>query len=96
MKYPVAIDMGNGFHAYGASVPDVPGCFGAGESLQATLADVRRAIRQHCEDRAARGERMPPPRTIEGWRGDPAFTGCLWSAVDVPLDDCFPPSLAAA
>lgn len=88
MKYPVAIEMGNGFHAYGAAVPDLPGCFGAGESLQATLADVRRAIEAHCGMLAARGESLPLPRTLEGWRGEPAFAGAMWSAVDVSIDDC--------
>lgn len=95
MKFPVAIEMGNGFHAYGAAVPDLPGCFGAGESLQATLADVRRAIHSHCETLAARGEISPAPRPLEGWSGDPAFVGWMWSAVDVSVEDFFASRAAA-
>lgn len=96
MKFPVAIEMGNGFNAYGAAVPDLPGCFGAGDNLDSTLADVKREISAHCERLAAGGGRPPIPRPMEGWQRTPAFAGWLWSAVDVTVEPMFaaapPPS----
>ena len=89
MKFPVAIEIGNGFNAYGAAVPDLPGCFGAGDNLHSTLADVRRSISAHCETLAARGGRVPHPRPMEGWQRTPAFAGWMWSAVDVSVEPLF-------
>ncbi len=89
MKFPVAIEMGNGFNAYGAAVPDLPGCFGAGDNLHSTLADVKREISAHCAQLAARGHRPPRPRDVEGWQHVPAFAGWMWSSVDVSVEPLF-------
>lgn len=35
MLYPVAIELGDKEHAYGVIVPDVAGCFSAGEKIPA-------------------------------------------------------------
>jgi len=33
MRYPVAIETGDAKHAFGVAVPDLPGCFSAGHTL---------------------------------------------------------------
>ncbi|MCX7079355.1 MAG: type II toxin-antitoxin system HicB family antitoxin [Pseudomonas sp.] len=33
MLYPIAISMGDDEHAWGVEVPDIPGCFSAGDDL---------------------------------------------------------------
>lgn len=86
MKFPVAIEMGNGFHAYGAAVPDLPGCFGVGDSLAEALDSARLAIEQRCESMAARGEQPPRPLSLEHWRTRRTFPGWMWSAVDAPVE----------
>ena len=40
MLYPIAISMGDDEHAWGVEVPDVPGCFSAGEDLEDAIAMV--------------------------------------------------------
>ncbi|HAS8502035.1 TPA: type II toxin-antitoxin system HicB family antitoxin, partial [Vibrio vulnificus] len=32
MLYPIAIEVGNDIHAYGVVVPDIKGCFSAGDT----------------------------------------------------------------
>ena len=34
MKYPIAVEPGDKNHAYGVVVPDLPGCFSAGDTLE--------------------------------------------------------------
>lgn len=34
MLYPIGIEMGDDKHAFGVIVPDVPGCFSAGDTLE--------------------------------------------------------------
>jgi predicted RNase H-like HicB family nuclease len=89
MKFPVAIEMGNGFHAYGAAIPDLPGCFCAGDSLDEALSNARDAIELHCEQLALRGGLPPKPRPLEGWRYHPHFAGWMWSAVEAPVERFF-------
>jgi hypothetical protein len=40
MRYPIAIETGDAKHTYGVVVPDLPGCFSAGD----TLADSLQAL----------------------------------------------------
>jgi hypothetical protein len=42
MRYPIAIETGDAEHAYGVVVPDLPGCFSAGDTLDEALANSRR------------------------------------------------------
>ena len=34
MKYPIAIEPSDKSHAYGVVVPDLPGCFSAGDTIE--------------------------------------------------------------
>jgi predicted RNase H-like HicB family nuclease len=49
MRYPIAIETGDSKHAYGVVVPDLPGCFSAGDTLDEALTNAREAILLHLE-----------------------------------------------
>jgi predicted RNase H-like HicB family nuclease len=49
MRYPIAIESGDDKHAYGVVVPDLPGCFSAGDTLDEALTNSREAILLHLE-----------------------------------------------
>lgn len=44
MKYPIAIEHGDNTHAYGVVVPDLPGCFSAGDTLDEAFENAKEAI----------------------------------------------------
>ena len=44
MRYPIAIEPGDNQHAFGVVVPDLPGCFSAGDFLDEAMAPAREAI----------------------------------------------------
>lgn len=46
MKYPVAIHKDQD-SCFGVSVPDVPGCFSAGETIDEALSNTQEAISDH-------------------------------------------------
>jgi predicted RNase H-like HicB family nuclease len=48
MRYPVVIHK-DADSDYGVSVPDLPGCFSAGESVEEAIACVTEAIECHTE-----------------------------------------------
>ncbi len=49
MHYPIALEPGDNKHAFDVFVPDLPGCFSAGDSLDDAMAQARDAILLHLE-----------------------------------------------
>lgn len=83
MRYPIAIETGDAEHAYGVVVPDLPGCFSAGDTLDEALANSREAILLHVEGLLDGGQPFPRPSTIEQLRGKRSYRGRTWAIVDV-------------
>ena len=50
---------------YGISVPDLPGCISAGETIDEAIAMIREAIELHVEGLIEDGEAVPVLRTID-------------------------------
>jgi predicted RNase H-like HicB family nuclease len=44
MRYPVVIEPGTETSAHGVVIPDLPGCFSAGDSLEEALVQAAGAI----------------------------------------------------
>jgi predicted RNase H-like HicB family nuclease len=65
MRYPIAVETGDAKHAFGVVVPDLPGCFSAGDTLDEALTNSREAILLH-HGRTS-GRRKAVPRTIPHW-----------------------------
>jgi len=68
---------------YGVTVPDLPGCFSAGETLEKALSNTREAIELHLESMLEDGESMPVVDDIERHRGNEGFGGGVWEWVEV-------------
>ena len=54
---PIVIEQGQ--ENYGASVPDLPGCFSTGRTLDDLRANIREAILLYLEDLKEVGEPLP-------------------------------------
>jgi predicted RNase H-like HicB family nuclease len=66
-------------------VPDLPGCFSAGETIDEALAEVVEAIECHIEGLLIDGEPVPSPTSIEAHREDPDYADGFWALVTVDL-----------
>ena len=44
MFYPIAIEAGDETTAYGVTVPDLPGCFSAGDTLEEAVKNAKRRL----------------------------------------------------
>ncbi|MDP0125137.1 type II toxin-antitoxin system HicB family antitoxin, partial [Glaesserella parasuis] len=73
MLYPIAIEPGDETHAYGVIVPDIPGCFSAGDTLEEAYQNVKEAIVFHLEGLVEDGEEIPMPTSIDNHRKNPDF-----------------------
>ena len=47
MKFTIAIEPGTRKTAFGVIVPDLPGCFSAGDTVEDAFDNVREAIEAH-------------------------------------------------
>ena len=63
MKYAVVVHHDEG-SAYGITVPDLPGCFSAGDSFDEALENVVEAIEFHLEGLADEGMDIPQAEPI--------------------------------
>jgi predicted RNase H-like HicB family nuclease len=63
MKYPVVYEKGP--TSYGASVPDLPGCYAVGETLEEARALIVEAITAHIKLLRRDGEVVPRPSVLE-------------------------------
>lgn len=90
MLYPVAIEAGDAKHAFGVVVPDLPGCFSAGDTFEEALVNAREAIELHVEGLLDAGEQVPAPSPVDKLVADSDLKGFVWAFIDVPteaLDD---------
>lgn len=85
MKYPIAIEPGGTDHAFGVVVPDLPGCFSAGDTLDAAIDNAREAIELWLETVIDDGGAVPEARPIAEHQAKPDFAGWIWAVVSVDL-----------
>ncbi len=91
MHYAIAIESSTHATAWGVVVPDLPGCFSAGDTLEKAMIQAEDAITGWIEAALDAGQDVPAPSHIEALRTmHPEFEGWLWALVKVDpamLDD---------
>ena len=82
MNYPVVLHKDR--HSdYGVTVPDLPGCFSAGKTVDEALAMAKEAIELHLEGLIHEGQPIPRPGNIEQHRQRPEFRGGAWAMATI-------------
>lgn len=71
---------------YSVTVPDLPGCFSAGDSLDEAVEMAREAIDAHCELLAEKGLDIPAPRPLAEHQGNPDLAGAVWVVIEVDIE----------
>jgi len=84
MRFPVVLHTDDGVR-YGVTVPDLPGCFSAGDTFDEALDSVHEAIELHLEGLIEEGGDVPVPRAIAAHRANPDFADGVWAAVDIDV-----------
>jgi predicted RNase H-like HicB family nuclease len=85
MRYPILIEPGSDNTAYGVVVPDLPGCFSAGDTLDEALDAAKEAAAAWIDAALDAGTPIPAPSSLEAARSLPDYEG--WSLGVVDLDD---------
>lgn len=85
MLYPVAVEKGSETEAFGVIVPDIPGCFSAGDTFEEALENVKEAIAGHLEILAEDGEDIPFASEPSKHLSDSEYQGFIWAVVDIDV-----------
>lgn len=84
MRYPIVIHKDKNTD-FGVTVPDVAGCFSAGDTLEEAIEMAREAIECHLEGMLLDGEAIPVPSSIETHQQNTELSGGVWALVDIDL-----------
>jgi len=87
MRYPIAIETGDKRHAYGVVVPDLPGCFSAGDTLEDAMTNARQAILLHLEGLLEDRQALPKPSALAKLQRKREFRRWTWAVVDIDLSE---------
>lgn len=85
MLYPIAIEVGDQNTSYGVIVPDILGCYSAGDSLEEAIENTREAIAVHLETLVDMNVDIPLPKAVDSNLNNDEYRGMLWALVDVDV-----------
>lgn len=80
--YPVAIHK-NENSCFGVTVPDIEGCFSAGNTVHDALLAARHAINDHLEILAEEGIIAPQASPVDRYYNEPEYKDVEWSYVEI-------------
>ena len=84
MRYPVLIEEGSETTAFGVVLPDLPGCFSAGDTLDEALEAAKEAAAAWVDAALDAGTAIAPPSKLDDVRHLPGYEG--WTLGVVELD----------
>ncbi len=86
MNFPIAIHKDKKSD-FGVTVPDLPGCFSAGSTMEEAIENAKEAILCHVEGLLADQEPVPRPTSIENFRSKRDFKNAVWAIVSLDLSE---------
>jgi len=92
MKFIIAIEPSTETTTFGVVVPDLPGCFSAGDTLDKAVDNACEAIDLWCETVIDDGGDVPVAKTLMEHHANPEFEGWVWAVVEVPVERYFGPA----
>ena len=85
MKYPIAIELGDDTHAFSVIVPDLEGCFSAGDTMEEAIDNAKEAIELWLETVIDDGGAVPMAQDISTHQKNVDYKNLAWAIVPVDL-----------
>lgn len=83
MRYPILIEEGTDTAAFGVVVPDLPGCFSAGDTLDEAVEAAKEAAAAWIDTALDDGTPVPGPSTLDEARRLRGYTGWAVGVIDI-------------
>lgn len=84
MQYPIFIHKDKNSD-YGVIVPDLPGCYSAGSTIEQAMQNAQEAIECHIEGLLADNDPLPLKKSVESHLENPEYKDGVLAVVDVDL-----------
>lgn len=84
MRFPIVIHK-DACSGYGVTVPDLPGCFSAGDTLDDAIESAREAIACHIEGLLMDGAPVPARASLEEHQATQDYRDGIWAIVAVDI-----------
>ncbi len=84
MQFPVVLHKDGGT-GYGVTVPDLPGCFSAGDTPEEAIVSAHEAIACHVEGLLMDREPIPEKSSLEIHQSNADYADGIWALVDVDV-----------
>jgi predicted RNase H-like HicB family nuclease len=81
MRYPIVIEPGTDSTAFGVVVPDLPGCFSAGDSLEEAISCAEEAAAAWIDAALDAGEVIPPSSSLDALRQNPDYAAWTFAVI---------------
>jgi predicted RNase H-like HicB family nuclease len=82
MQYPIVIHKERK-NDYGVTVPDLPGCFSAGSTMDEAMAMAKEAIELHVEGLIEEGMAIPDASKVEQLQRNSNYANGVWAIIEV-------------
>jgi predicted RNase H-like HicB family nuclease len=86
VRYPIAIEPGTDTTAFGVVVPDLPGCFSAGDTFDEALANAEEAAAAWIDAALDAGEPIPEPSPADSLCQRDEFRGWIFGVIEIEPD----------
>lgn len=84
MKYPIVIHKEDNSD-YGVTVPDIPGCYTAGSSIEEAISMAQEAVECHIEGLLIDNEPVPSSSDIEILQTSSELRNGVWAIIEVDI-----------
>jgi predicted RNase H-like HicB family nuclease len=85
MELPLAIHKDRD-SVYGVTIPDAPGCYSWGDTIDEAIQNAREAVYSHFEAMLEQGDAFELKASkIEELSKDEEFAGAIWALVDIDM-----------
>lgn len=91
MKFSIVLHTDDGVR-YGVTVPDLPGCFSGGDTLDDALNSASEAIDLHAETMIEDNVPIPHRQPLAVHQANPDYAGGVWAVVEVPIEKYLGPA----
>ena len=89
MRFPIVVHK-DAESSYGVIVPDLPGCFSGGDTLDEAVEMAHEAVICHVGGLLEHGDRIPKQLPLEIHHKNPDFADGIWALIDVDLSQACP------
>ncbi|MCP4371208.1 MAG: type II toxin-antitoxin system HicB family antitoxin [Deltaproteobacteria bacterium] len=85
MKFPIVIHKDPDTD-YSVTIPDLPGCFTAGTTIEEAMSMAHEAAECHLEGLLLDAETIPVVSSIENHQKNPDYVDGIWAIIEIDLN----------